>query len=925
MMNPGKHLRGISAVLLSHAAVVFADEPTAQATIASVEEVIAAEASSTTSVAKPEEPGAKKFWAALVHFRSKASADLAAGRAELEAAAADEFTHAQLVLGEYYQTGTYGFPADKKKSANYYHLAAERGNAFAKVSFGLCLFSGVGVRKDTEKAAEWLSAALRPEADFSQPQPPPEFFANVSAAGVEETVAGGLAFDPVASAQARAHYILGVILESAKKPVEAQAHYVAAANAGVGGKAGVQEAAQQAAVNYAFGRGVPRDPAKASEMLAKARTLARRTGISMLHNYATAKLVDDFAVSELEEAVAKASDEIEGDVQLNIARQFTDKKSKDYNPREAVQWFELAAESGRAWAMLELALLYSRGELGQAEPEKAFKWFERVGGGEKPKHYLGVANLVICYENGIGTPKDPVKAREIATRFKDDDFVCYLALRGDCPTTVLGYEQVVELTRKYAERKDPQAQFFMGWRCESGFGAKRDLKAATAWYKKAAKVNHGPAARQLALLYRHQFAALGASPKEASKEAIRYARIGAEAKDALATAALGLMTAEGWGVRQSEEQAKQWYEASLSLDPKLGVALNNLAVIYEQRFRAALAANQEIIATLNRTMMLDLLKKADDGGYDLAAFNLGRLHHEGILGSRDFTKAYNFFEKAAERGNVEASFSLGRMHEAGEGVAVSSVEAAYHYRLAALANHAGALNRLVAFYREGKGGSQDLDRAQFWLMRLAGPEHPEAIADLADIALQQKRYPDAIKMLEMLKAKYGGDGADIGGIGGTAYERLSRCYRDGLGVKKNTALANEYLNKAVELRNPDALCRLAKTLIARGDVKGGLDWFGIAARRSPAANFALGQLYYFGQGVPVDRTKAGNYLRYAASRSFPDALYFLAVQTYKNETGAPELDEAIQFAISAEAMGFPNAALVREKLEQRRRNGTGKS
>jgi TPR repeat protein len=919
-MHNKKSILCVAAVLFTQAVLALADEPIPSPSLAPAETASVQEASPADETPKPPDRGAEKFWSALSHFRSKSSADLAVGRAELEAAAADEFTHAQLMLGECYQAGSYGFPVNPRKGANYYQLAAARGNAFAKVSYGMCLFSGVGVRKNFNAAAEWLIAALAPDADFSRPEPPADFFTNASAVAAEDSVAGGTSEDPVASAQARAHYILGVILEAAKKPAEAQAHYVAAANAGPGGKAGVQQAALQAAVNYAFGRGVPRDSAKANEMLAKTRTLARRTGISTVHDYATAKLVDDFAVSEMEEAVAKASDEIAGDVQLNIARQFTDRKSKDYNPKEAVQWFELAAESGRAWAMLELGLLYSRGDLGKPEPEKAFVWFERAGGGEKPKHYLALANLVICYENGIGTAKDSAKAREIAGRHKSEELVCHLELTGRCPNSILDYEQALALNQRWAgEGKDPQAQYLMGLRYESGYGVKANIKTAASWYKKGAMAKHGPSSRQLAILYQFYGSSFGLGTDKAYAKAAEYYRAGADAGDAIATAGLATMTVQGLGVPRSEENAKELYEKSLAIDPKLTLALNNLALIYEKRFREARAGDQAIVAELNRTMMLDLLRKGDDAGYDLAAYNLGRLYHEGVLGKPDLEKAYGYYEKAAERGHSEARFLLGKMHEYGEGVPVGYVEAAYHYRLAALANHVGALRRLVAFYMEGRGGTQDLDRAQFWLLRLANLQAPDALAALADIAIQQKKYAQAIKLLEMLRSNFGGD------LQGIAYERLSRCYRDGLGVKTNPKKAQQYLQKALDLKNPDAQCRLAKNLLGKGKLMEGLKWYEEAARNSGAANFALGQIYFFGQGVEPNRGKADDYLRRAASRSFPDALYFLAAMTYKNEEGAPKLDEAIQFATNAEAMAFPNAAELREKLEQRRKSGDAKS
>jgi TPR repeat protein len=427
----------VSTLALLGAPTLPADEPTAEA------------APAVEPMPPKTEPGAEEYWTALALFETKRPEDLKAGRAALERAAAREYTHAQLLLGECYAGGSYGFPVDKTKAISYMRLAAERGNAFAQVSYGLCLFSGFGARKNAEKAQQWLSAAVAEKADYSTPVRPAAVAAPTTAAP-ESTITGEIYVDPVENAKARAHFVLGAIADDKKDVAAAQAHYVAAATAGGNGRAGIQNASILAAVNYAFGHGVPRDRAKATEMLALAKTQVKRAAVSIVHNFASQKLIDDFAVADVEETVAKASDEMETNLEFGIATEFTDKKSKDYNPQEAIQWFEVAAENGKEWAMLELGFLYSNGEAAIKSPEKAFHWFQKAGEGEHPKHYAGVANLVICYQNGIGVAADPAKAREIAQRHKDSELVSYLTLKGKCPKTILTYEQLTALNKEWA-------------------------------------------------------------------------------------------------------------------------------------------------------------------------------------------------------------------------------------------------------------------------------------------------------------------------------------------------------------------------------------------------------------------------------------------------------------------------------------------
>ena len=134
-------------------------------------------------------------------------------------------------------------------------------------------------------------------------------------------------------------------------------------------------------------------------------------GVSLIHNYVSLKIVDEFAVADLEDEVTAAGAGTQSNVQYQIAQGLADKKSKDYNAAEAARWYELAAENGQTWAMVSLGLMYAQGELGQPDPVKAFQWFEKAGGGEKLKNVLGVANLGICLQQGYGTQRSGAGSR----------------------------------------------------------------------------------------------------------------------------------------------------------------------------------------------------------------------------------------------------------------------------------------------------------------------------------------------------------------------------------------------------------------------------------------------------------------------------------------------------------------------------------
>lgn len=888
---------------------------------------------------------AGKFWQALKLLDGKSPAELAEGRVLLQAAADLEFTHAQTLLAECLMTGQYGFPKDQRKAANCYRLAAERGNAFAMVSLGQCLYSGTGVRKNRDKATEWLTAAVDEKADYSRPTTPADYLANIAnKSNATSTVAGDLDRDVVGDCKAAAHYLLGLIAVDGKKIDSSQKHFVAAATAGIGGRSGIYLAAVQAALNYAFGQGVPRDMVKANEMLATSRTLTIRAGMRRIRNYTTLKFVDDFAAGDLEEAVGSAGAELQTQAQFDIATIFTNKKSKDYNPAEAVKWFELAAENNNTWAMLHLAFLYSGNEIGQPDFAKAFTWFERVGGGKNPKHTLGTANYAICLYNGIGIPKDTAKAGELFKEYKDTVFACYLGTKGECPKTILNWDQWIKLIETWAkDKKDPHAQYFLGKRYLNGWDDEADPKAAIRWFKKASATGHGQAWTELGVLHENSGYLFNENNQESLATAADCYKHATDTNEPNGMANYAYVLNNGLGVKRDKKEAVHIYLRCLEIDPKHARAHNNLADMYERRLNGSekyvasphdalndrrTAATDPITIenplsqigirklTSEQIILRDKMLAHYEAAYRLefphAARNLGRLYREGLLVPQDYRKAYQYYEKSTEWGLTEDHFILGQIHEIGQGVPITYTEAAYHYRLAALEGNKPSLHKLIDLYLSGKLGEVDLDRAKFWLDRMIAQGDFSALTTNIDVLLQKKEYTTAIEWLRFLE-EYGGK-SEVG----FACERLSRCYEQGLGVKANPSKAKKYLERALANNNSDAVTWQGMLFMKEGKHQEGIAAFEKASNYSSNACFYLGQLYFYGTHIEKDEARALQLMRKAASSNHGEALYFLAASTFNKIPGAPNLDEAISMATQAEACGLEKAKALREKLEKQR-------
>jgi uncharacterized protein len=187
----------------------------------------------------------------------------------------------------------------------------------------------------------------------------------------------------------------------------------------------------------------------------------------------------------------------------------------------------------------------------------------------------------------------------------------------------------------------------------------------------------------------------------------------AEADDARAQFALGLLYDNGEGVPQDVAAAFDWYGKSAAQG--YAKAQYNLALMLESgrigaasdaraRFaRAALKGNADAVTRLHE------YAAAQDTA---AALQLGRMYALGKGVARSPRDAYGWFDKAAGAGDLDAAFALGVLHEKGEGVAQSYAEAVRWYARAAQGGQSRAQFNLARLYRLGRGVGRDPERAR---------------------------------------------------------------------------------------------------------------------------------------------------------------------------------------------------------------------
>ena len=862
-------------------------------------------------------PAAARYWEAVKVIRDGPPADWPKARALLKQATDAEFSHAQVFVGLCLLNGQNGYKKSPQQAANLFLLAAGQGNGFARFNLGLCYLNGTGVGRDRAKARDWFMGTVTPEADFSAPPPPADFYPTPSAgtAAAPATLSGGATASPEDRTRASAHAILGDLYSSENKLVEAQNHYIKAATSGAGGRAGIYEAAIKAAINYAFGQGVARDPRKADELLTQSKKLLRRSGLSYAHSLVEKKFVDDFAQADLEEEIADTTDKVQSQIQFSIAGSFADPKSKFYDAREAVKWYELSAESGKEWAMLSLAFLYHEGRLGKPDPVKAFEWFKQAA--EKGDHTLGWANLSICYERGLGVAADHEKAAAIWKKHRVRDIVCHLGSIGQCPTEPLTYEEECALNLTWAKQKqDAHAQYLMGIRYQNGWGVKQDIKTAVDWFRKAAKAGDGEALCDLGYLYDRNGDLLGVSSKEeAQRKAFECYEKSATTGNVRALANLGYNYDKGSGCIADTAKAIAAYEKCVLLDPKFERAHNNLGAIYERLTGKAKTDKNFVLESKYTALMFECYRKADQCNSDYGAYNLGGIAYAGIYQKIDLQAAYTYFESAAARGYPAkiVQYKLGQMLEKGEGMPASLREAAYHYRLAALDGSQDALVRLCDIYITKPGFAQNPDRAIYWLSILARQRNVGAMVAIGDALLRKGDYADAYRYFKSMAE------ADIVYLQGSANERLSRFHRNGWGVKPNPGKAAKYLKKALDLGDRDALFQQARDLLQAGKTKEGIPLLRQACKAGLAgAIYTIGTLYIKGEGVEMDAELGYACLQNAADGGDVDAMVALVEGTLQHRPKALSVDEAFRYAEMAETCNHPRAAALLEQLEAMR-------
>ena len=197
-------------------------------------------------------------------------------------------------------------------------------------------------------------------------------------------------------------------------------------------------------------------------------------------------------------------------------------------------------------------------------------------------------------------------------------------------------------------------------------------------------------------------------------------------------------------------------------------------------------------------------KMAADAGDPQGIAELAACYEEGLGTQKDVVKAASLWKKAAEMGEDGAILEYARCLAEGIGVDPNPKKAAELVMMCASRNHVDDLAQMqvtsaqlqiASFYLRGFGVEKDEAKAREWLDKL---ELRAEEGDFHSIGILTHFYLDGEKGV-------GKDAARAYKMAQLAektdtpwgYKAIARCYKDGIGVEKNTAKAKEYVEKAL--------------------------------------------------------------------------------------------------------------------------------
>ncbi|PJF16886.1 hypothetical protein PSACC_03306 [Paramicrosporidium saccamoebae] len=441
-----------------------------------------------------------------------------------------------------------------------------------------------------------------------------------------------------------------------------------------------------------------------------------------------------------------------GETVLGFCLEFGIGGPVDYSAAE--RHYDSAANCGEGVAISRLAFLQRQGRPGikinRLEAEKWHKRIDTLGpsglawlveAADQHGHPAAQYCLGICYQEGLGMPKQPMCAFDWYTKAAQQGNRNAEGILGYCYQEGVGVEkdeqQAVEWYRKAAFQGDNVAIYNLGYCHEEGIGVEKNEREAVAWYRRSAEQGNAYAQNALGYCYEDglgvdcdpQIAAEwyylagtqglplaqcnfsfclqnGIGVTQDNVRGARWYHKAAIQGYARAQHNFGYCLQNGIGVRKDEREAVIWYRKAVEQGSVF--AFHSLGYCYQKGL--GVPANAEAA--------FQWFSKAAKGGHGTAQLALAYCYRHALGCEKDNSKAFHWFHKGAKNGNVMAQNSLGYCYEEGLGVTKSQSDALCWYRKAAKQGYSWAQYNLGHCYYDAIGTKSDHQKA-FSLFRKA--------------------------------------------------------------------------------------------------------------------------------------------------------------------------------------------------------------
>ncbi len=539
----------------------------------------------------------------------------------------------------------------------------------------------------------------------------------------------------------------------------------------------------------------------------------------------------------------------------------------------------------------ELAALFSRAVAAEQDKkyEDAFRRYALLSLAGSPE---GIEGYARCFREGLGTPRDLVRAADLYIEAAEHGSV----------------RAAYQLGRLLASRP----------RLADGRGS------PALWFRAAAALGSADAAYALARSGERYGLTEG--------ERLAYLEAAARAGHIPAIRRLCLAHLFGRGV-EKDPAAALWFYRTVPRPNRLvetvlrllcgASAAKEPPLLTGKQDTALYALGEEAMRVGLPGTALRLFLLASEQGSVASAVRVGAAYHEGLGTLPNLDIAIDFYRRAAECGSAEAALVLGRIFER-ERRELS--EAERWYKVAA--EHGTAEHQYILgdFYLAGDKAGEGVRRAVPWLRRAASGGCTPAADRLAGIdthltetynravaAQQAGNVREAFALYENAAAL--GHAASLSNLGyclqkgiGTpadpraaarAYREavaagseaarlnLAACYMSGNGIARDFGRARALLTEVSEAYRANAEALLstieekrrekrahrlyasAAAVYHRGDIGDALLLRLEAAKQGSAkAAYMIGCHFEFGDGVAIDREKAGAWYEAAAEAGF---------------------------------------------------------